>query len=123
MTSFEVMKYTDAKIELIHEGIFDGKKDMEVLEGELIRTTPNAVNKVMVGRSRQETSKQYYEANKEAIQAHATTKCTCPICGGKYTLTNKATHFKTKLHRDAVSSANAFSTGSEQDDTEDDEPL
>ncbi len=125
LTSFEVLKFVDAQIELIHEGLFNGKKDMEQFEGDTIRTTPNAVNKAIPGwtGTKQEYDKQYKEANKEARHEHANTKCTCPICGGKYTLASKARHFRSKKHRDAVSSANAFSTGSEQDHTEDDEPL
>ena len=63
LTSFEIMKFADAKIELVHEGVFDGKKDLEKFEGETIRTTPNAVNKVIVGR----TLQQYYQDKKEAI--------------------------------------------------------
>ncbi len=33
VTSFEILKFTDANIKLVHEGVFDGKKDMEKFEG------------------------------------------------------------------------------------------
>ena len=133
LTSFEVLKFTDAKIELIHEGLFDGKTDLEKFEGDTIRTTPNAVNKIVAGRSMQEyyeynketiaqKHQQYYEANQDAIHTWRKTKCTCPTCGGEYTLRNKSQHFKTKMHQDAVSSAHTSSTGSEQEEAED-EPL
>ena len=71
ITSFELCKYTDAKIELIHEGLFDSKKDMEQLEGEIIRTTPNAVNKCIPGRTIQECKKKYREEHRESIKEKA----------------------------------------------------
>ena len=74
VTSFEVIKFADARIELIHEGVFDSKKDLERLEGAMIMTTPNAVNKNVAGRTKQEWNN---------------TKCVCPTCGGKYTLGNR----------------------------------
>ena len=89
VTSCEIMKFADAKIELVHEGVFDGRKDLEAFEGEIIRTTPNAVNKVIVGRSKKESRTQYCEANREAIRARQNTKCTCDVCGGKFTNADK----------------------------------
>ena len=102
-TSFEVLKFVDASVELIHEGVFDSRKDMEHLEGELIRTTPNAMNKNVAGR----TKKEHYHDNREAIRAYQKTQCTCPICGSKYTLPAKSRHLKTKKHLAAVSSASS----------------
>ena len=67
ITSFELCKYVDAKIELIHEGLFSDRKDMEKYEGDTIRTTPNAINKIVPGTTKQESAKKYYEQNKEAI--------------------------------------------------------
>ena len=130
-TSFEVLKYTDAKIELIHEGLFDSKKHLEKLEGELIRTTPNAVNKVVIGRGKQEYDHQRYEANKDAILQYQqqykdanreaiNKKCTCTLCGGKYTMVNKARHMKSKKHQNATSSSES-SNSSEQFETEEED--
>ena len=102
-TSFEVLKFADANIELIHEGVFDSKQDMIQLEGEVIRTTPNAMNKNVAGR----TKKEHYNDNREAIRAYQKTQCTCPICGSKYTLPAKSRHHKTKKHLAAVSSASS----------------
>ncbi len=114
LTSFEVLKFVDAQIELIHEGLFNGKKDMGKFDGDTIRTTPNAVNKIVAGRSLQEyyeynkeailqNNQQYYETNQDAIHTWKNAKCTSRNCGGKYTLVNKAQHFRTKKHKDAVS--------------------
>ena len=87
LSSFEVLKFADAKIELIHEGIFDSKEDMETFEGETIRTTPNALNKNIAGRTRQEW---------------LTIQCVCPNCGGKYTIASKARHFRSKKHQKSI---------------------
>ena len=99
-SSFEVLKFADASIELVHEGVFDNKKDMVQLEGEMIRTTPNAVNERVAGRTKRE---------------HQNTKCVCPTCGGKYTLANKAKHDKTKKHQIAISSASSVIDSSNED--------
>jgi hypothetical protein len=98
-TSFEVIKFADASIELIHEGVFDSKKDLEHLEGEMIRTTPNAVNERVAGRTKQEWRK---------------TKHNCPTCGGKYTNLGKAQHLRTKKHQNAVSSASSVIDSSDE---------
>ena len=60
MTAFEILKYADAKIELLFEGEFNTRADMYKLEGEFIQTE-NSVNKRIEGRSRQE----YYEYKKD----------------------------------------------------------
>ena len=111
--SFEVLKFADAKIELIHEGVFDSKNDLEQLEGEIIRTTPNAINKNVAGRTSQERNHQYYQDNRETILAHMKTKYVCSTCGGKYTHANKAVHCRTKKHQNAVSSSSSVTDSSE----------
>ncbi len=130
VTSFEILKFVDANIKLIHEGVFDSKKDLEQFEGEMIRTTPNAVNKVIVGRTAQEYNQQYYQNNREAIHechqqyyqdnreainARNNTKFVCSICGGKYTHANKARHVKSQKHQHAVSSASSVIDSSNED--------
>lgn len=40
---------------------------------------------------------KYYQDNKEQLNIKRNEKFNC-LCGGKYTLRNKKTHFKTKLH-------------------------
>ncbi len=131
LTSFEVVKFVDAQIELIHEGVFDSKKDLEHLEGEIIQTTPNAVNKNIAGwigtkqeynqqyyqdnrEKVQERHQQYYQDNREAIHARRNAKCVCTICGGKYTLANKAQHCRTNKHQNAVSTASSVIDSSDE---------
>jgi hypothetical protein len=124
VTSFEILKFADAKIELVHEGVFDGKKDLEQFEGELIRTTPNAVNKIVVGRSTkeyyqdnkealQQKKRQYGEANRESIRIWSNTKCTCDVCGGKFTNANKAQHLRSKKHQNSSSSSGSSPSSSD----------
>ena len=124
LTSFEIMKFADAKIELVHEGVFDGRRDLEKFEGETMRTTPNAVNKIVARRSPkeyyqdnkealQQKKRQYGEANRESIRIWSNTKCTCDVCGGKFTNANKAQHLRSKKHQNSSSSSGSSSTSSD----------
>ncbi len=110
-TSYEVLKFADASIELIHEGVFDSKQDLDKFEGEVIRTTPNAVNKNVAGRS----VKKYQQDNRDKINTWRNTKNTCSICGGKYTHANKYIHCRSKKHQNAVSSASSVIDSSDED--------
>ena len=109
ITSFEVIKFADASIELIHEGVFDNKEDLRRLEGEIIRTTPNAINKNVAGRSK----KQYKQDNIEAYRAYQNTNCRCATCGGTYMIKSRGRHLRTKKHQNAVSSSSSVIDSSE----------
>jgi hypothetical protein len=61
-TSFEILKYNNAYIELIENCPCDSKEELLKKEGEYIRSM-NCVNKVVAGR----TMKEYYQEHKEAI--------------------------------------------------------
>lgn len=63
LTSFEIIKYGDAYIELLEDCPCDTKEQLLRKEGELIRATENCVNKVISGRTMQE----YYIDHKESI--------------------------------------------------------
>jgi hypothetical protein len=74
ISAVELLKYTDVKIELIHEGEFTTVKELHKLEGSFIQSVCNCVNKHIAGRSmkeyyenNKETKKEYRENNKEAI--------------------------------------------------------
>jgi len=60
VTSFEIIQHKDAYIELLFEGEFQSKNDLERKEGEYIREM-ECVNKRIEGRTPQER----YEDNKE----------------------------------------------------------
>ena len=65
ITSFEVMKYDDAYIELVENYACDCRGALEKREGQIIRSNNDEVNKNIVGR----TGKQYYNDNCKQISA------------------------------------------------------
>jgi len=90
MTSFDVLRYGDANIELVVEGLFPNKRDMERMEGHYIDNTPNAVNKKGAGMTRAEINRKY------------NSRVSCPVCGGTYTRLNKTNHTRSKKHQAAL---------------------
>ena len=88
VTSFEIVKYDDCYIELYENCPCNSKSELEKREGEYIRNN-KCVNKYIPCRSK----KQYREDNKDNIKQ----KHNCS-CGGKYTYSHKAKHFRTKKH-------------------------
>jgi hypothetical protein len=123
VSSFEILKYDDAYIELVILNPCNSKTELDAVEGQYIRKM-ECVNKNIAGRSRKEyrmdnsdrlneISKQYYLENKESIKErksqyyidnrdkineYKNQKHTC-ICGGKYTTGHKSQHLKTKKHQ------------------------
>ncbi len=123
VSSFEILKYNDAFIELIFEGEFESKDALRKYEGQSIREH-ECVNKRIAGRTRQEydidnkdhlleVSKNYKEKNKERIlqvqkkygdthkeqkAEYRKQKITCE-CGSIICIGDKSTHFKTKKHQ------------------------
>jgi len=74
LSSFDIIKFGDAYIELIENFPCANKEELEKREGEIIRESPDSVNKTIAGRTKQqyyednkEHAKQYYEENKETI--------------------------------------------------------
>jgi hypothetical protein len=74
VSSFEMLKHDDAYIELIENHPCLCREELHRKEGELIRNTPNCVNKCIAGRTKQEydyehkdEKKQYYEDNRDTI--------------------------------------------------------
>jgi len=63
-TSFEVLKYGDAYIELVEECACENKQQLNRREGEIIRSMP-CVNKVVAGR----TKAEYCQDNAEKLAA------------------------------------------------------
>ena len=57
ITSYEIVKYVDATIELIHEGEFANIKEMHKMEGEYIQKTENCVNRIIPGRTKKNIMK------------------------------------------------------------------
>jgi hypothetical protein len=122
ITSYDLLKYTDVKIELIKEFPCETRKELEKEEGKLILEN-NCVNRCVVGRTKKEyrdenkekikenkkeyyqenkekikeNKKEYYQENKEKIKEMRHEKIACE-CGSQYTYNNKSRHFKSKKH-------------------------
>ena len=63
ITSFDIIEYGDAYIELLEAYPCDNKMMLDKKEGGCIRAEPNCVNKVVAGR----TQKEYREQNRDKI--------------------------------------------------------
>jgi hypothetical protein len=107
-TSFDIIKYPDAYIELVESYPCNNRDELREREGYWIKHL-DCVNRCVAGRSKKQydvdnkeklakQKAQYKLANKEKIRAQMSVKTDCP-CGGRYTYANKATHMKTKKHQ------------------------
>jgi len=65
ISSFDILQYEDAYIELLEEYPCENKMMLEKREGELMRDN-NCVNKYIAGRTR----KEYYQDNKDKIKEY-----------------------------------------------------
>ena len=68
MKSFDIVKFPDAQIELLHEGLFESKADLFRLEGEYIQSTANCVNRCVAGR----TAIEWRRDNKDKVREYNT---------------------------------------------------
>ena len=109
VTSFRLFE-NDSKVNiyLIERFPCDSREDVHAREGYHIQQF-DCVNKIVPGRTLQESKKVYYESNKEEIQfkkkeyyhdnkekLHKKYKC---ICGCNYSKNNKTHHLKTHKHQ------------------------
>jgi len=98
ITSFDILQYEDAYIELLEEFPCENKIQLCKREGELIRCS-NCVNKRIEDR----TIKEWFEENKDKIKEYQKkyreqNKVNCE-CGGSYCgLSNRINHLKTNRH-------------------------
>jgi hypothetical protein len=127
ITSFEICKAGNPFI-IELERVIGNKQSILARERHYIENTSNVVNKNIAGRTQVESSKAYYENNKEKIQEYLhdyyennkeklqeykqeyyklnreknkeklQTKNICDICGGKFTTHHKSTHLKSLKH-------------------------
>lgn len=119
VSSFEILQYGDAYIELIKLYPCSSNSELVREEGQFIRVM-NCVNKKISGRTKKEYrqenkehlaiyNKKYNEKNKEHIavkkketyqknKAILTEKFKCE-CGGKYSYATKSRHFKSQKHQ------------------------
>ena len=66
ITSFDIIEYGDAYIELLEIYPCDNKMMLDKREGEFIRSEPNCVNKCVAGR----TQKEYIAENADKIKQY-----------------------------------------------------
>jgi len=112
-SSFEILKYDDAYIELLEDYPCNSKRELEKREGELIRQHKQfCVNCNIVGRTAKEyrednkeeikeKKKIYFQKNKERIKQNSKyrlAKILCE-CGDYYMMTHKARHYKSNRHK------------------------
>lgn len=68
MTSYELFKLGDVKIELLEDFPCNNKKELNRREGQLIRLhKDNLVNKNIAGRTHKEAYQERYSANRDEI--------------------------------------------------------
>ena len=112
MSSFDIVKYPDTTISLIHEGSFDSIAELRRLEGEIVRSIDNACNKEIAGRTdleykrehrerQNETNRNFYHRHKDELNAERKIKVTCE-CGCVVSKSNLADHRKTTKHKDML---------------------
>jgi hypothetical protein len=102
VTSKQIMKYDDARIELIETMIFNNRSELSKREGYYIKLHKDkCVNKMVAGRTEKEYYldtlehiKQYYNDNIEHIKENQNAIEICALCDGTYTRRNKARHYK-----------------------------
>jgi len=87
-SSFEIIKYGNAEIELVEEVCVD--KDANVIEGNVIRKTDNCVNRTIAGR----TKEQYYKDNRERILNYKKEKVSCDYCEKNISRAHISRHIK-----------------------------
>lgn len=119
----ELMKYDDAKIELVEDYPCGSKKELFAREGHWIKEL-DCVNVKIAGRTRvqyyqdnkqkindnakqyyqnnlvkmKQAKKAYYESNKDALENIRGSKIKCDICNREFRKDSISRHNKSKLH-------------------------
>ena len=133
VSSFNIVKFADAKIILIHDDLFDTRADLHRLEGQYMMSVENCINAHIAGRTskehyqhnrervlqsvkdyyqdnkphKKEYNKTYKERNKEKLKEQKGQVLECPVCETTYTHNHKARHEKSSKHRSALSQASS----------------
>ncbi len=117
ISSFLILQYPDAKIELLETFKCESKNELDKREGELIREhRDKCVNLCISGRTQKEWYKdnrdkvlehikKYSEDNKDKILKRQQTKNTCS-CGSITSYRNKARHEQSPKHINFTSQIN-----------------
>jgi hypothetical protein len=112
ITSFKILEFGDAYIELIEEFPCVSKMHLEKREGEIIRKMEKCANRCIAGRTMKEYRqdhkehlkewmKKYREDNKDKIKEYKAQQITCD-CGSTFRRNDKARHEKSKKHKEYI---------------------
>ena len=123
ITAKQILKYPDAKIELIIECPCSNKEQLNATEGLYIRSL-SCVNKNIPNRTdkeyredNQEKIKEYRENNKIEINEKKRKKINCDVCNTQISLNNMSAHQKSKkcmnypINLNNIHPINTVSTG------------
>ena len=109
VSSYDILQYEDAYIELLEEYPCENKEQLCKREGELIRGGSNCVNKRIEGKKDEDYLKNYYKDNKEKLLQQGKEyrkikyeKITCE-CGGCWSCGKKDRHFQSQKHQKYLS--------------------
>jgi len=102
VTSFEIIKNNNYKIELIKFVIFKDKKKLHQIERFYIENNI-CVNKTIPTRTVKEYGKEYRNINKDQIEELNKIKYQCE-CGSSIRIDSKSRHFKTLTHKYLINS-------------------
>jgi hypothetical protein len=101
LSVFKILERNNYKIELIKLYPCENKKELNIAEGLMIKQLKsdglNVVNRNIAGLTPKQSVEQYYNKNKNKINAQRKQKNNCS-CGGKFSNINKSRHEKTKKH-------------------------
>lgn len=111
LSSFEIIKYDDASINLIELYPCQDSSELHKKEGNYIKNN-NCVNKIIAGRDRHEfyvdnkdkidtRSMLRYQNNKDSIHIKWKTYHDCE-CGLQYQHNSKSKHFRTMIHNNRL---------------------
>lgn len=93
VTSFEIIKRGNYRIELIEHYPCESQRELSLREGYYIKSN-NCVNKRIEGR----TKKEYKQNNYDKLHE----KFNCDKCGGSYTRKHMWDHNQTKKHIESL---------------------
>ena len=115
--SFDIIAKSNYEIKLVRLYPCNNKPELERKEGKYILKN-ECINKVVAGRTHKESTKAYYESNrekvlerqkeykqqnKEKIKEYKNTVIDCP-CGRTYTRCHKSHHERTQIHKALIAS-------------------
>lgn len=102
VSSYQILEYDDAIIELIENYPCESKQELLAREGYYIKNNPKCINKhIACGLSKSDYDKRRWATNQSDVKNYKSIKHGCLICGGNYTNRGRADHIQSKKHLEA----------------------